>query len=83
MRKAFLLVFLGGCAATQVPTGKGTDYPCGTHGVVCPAEMCCDEQEQCGGEHLSCPATMCCYVGPEGASKRRPHKQRPISSSAH
>lgn len=66
-----IVLTLAGCpaSAVTVPTGKGTDYPCGVHGHVCPStHLCCDEEDVCGGEPFSgCPAQMCCFVGGVGA----------------
>ena len=74
MKLAILFVSVSvACAAlTPGPTGPGTDWPCGYHGISCGGGMCCDENEICGGANegvkgapfSGSAAGMCCYAGP-------------------
>ena len=68
--------------------GRGTDYPCGVDGVVCPGAMCCQEEETCGGgfPSVGCPAGQCCFIG-VGAERKdggmgvfRQHPQIPTGN---
>jgi hypothetical protein len=73
----------------QVPTGPGTEYPCGIDGVVCldvngnPNHKCCGENEVCGGTAFSgCPADSCCFTGPSdtfGARKAQRSEVKPAT----
>jgi hypothetical protein len=54
-------LLLSACAATQVRTGPGSEYPCGVGGVECAGAMCCYSGEVCGGDvPPTCPANTCC-----------------------
>jgi hypothetical protein len=73
---ALLVLHACGCntpADLIVPTGPGTDYPCGVHGRVCKNSMCCGEFDVCGlPDDPSCPAGQCCFYGedPEFSATR-------------
>jgi hypothetical protein len=83
MRPIFLvagvLALLLAChGLTTPPTGPGTEYPCGLHGVVCSQSekraVCCPQNHICGSEggFSRCTAGDCCYDGddwPAGASR--------------
>ncbi len=71
----FVLVACQTPQALIVKTGPNTDYPCGVNGVVCPAQMCCWQDDVCGGQNTGCDAGMCCFVGGGGMGAREPHKQ--------
>lgn len=58
---------------TTVPVGPGTEYPCGTHGKMCPNKLCCGEDWDCA-DYAGCPPETCCFAGDStltGASKKK------------
>lgn len=62
---AIFIALFTACNAIQVPTGPGTDYPCGVYGKSCGGGMCCGQGDVCGftGPMSTCPAGYCCFVG--------------------
>lgn len=42
-----LAMALTSCSVVEVPTGPGTDYPCGVGGHHCAPTLCCSEFEDC------------------------------------
>ncbi len=68
---SFVAFLVAACKMSVLnpPVGPGTDYPCGIHGIQCPDQKCCWENDVCGGQPFSgCPADYCCYVGPDDDS---------------
>lgn len=71
---AFAIVACVGPATQPGPTGPGTAWPCGYHGVSCGGGMCCDEDSECGtgAAFSTCAKGYCCFVGgPIGADRVR------------
>ena len=72
-RSLFLFpLLLVACASPLLnpPTGPGTDYPCGTRGVLCrDRASCCWIGQDCGGDVPGCPPGMCCANGSVAVSR--------------